>query len=104
MQSNEELLESLREDELEAEMQEIAMADAALLRMTQPVPAEKVVLMDVCSHSFAACLVAAMTAQVLLAPRFGIVQGVKADGSRKVRTIDHFSWSCSAGMLAVRPV
>ena len=47
MQSNEELLESLRDDELEEEMQEIAMQDAALHRMTQPVPAESVVLMDV---------------------------------------------------------
>jgi hypothetical protein len=36
--------------------------------------------------------VASLQNDVLLAPRFGILQQ-KADGSEKVRPIDHFSWS-----------
>ena len=35
--------------------------------------------------------------QVLLAPRFGVEQGVKPDGSVKIRAVDNFSWSHSQG-------
>ena len=28
-------------------------------------------------------------------PRFGIDQGCKPDGTKKVRAVDHFSWSCA---------
>ena len=31
--------------------------------------------------------------QVLLVPRFGVVQGTRANGKAKVRPVDHFSWS-----------
>ena len=34
---------------------------------------------------------------MLLVPRFGITQGLKQDGTVKVRAVDHFSWSCSSG-------
>ena len=51
-----------KEDEWEAKVQENVMEGAALHRMTAPAPAEEVALMGVCSLSFAACLVAAMTA------------------------------------------
>ena len=47
MESNEELLAGLREDEHECELQAIAQQDAALHRMAQPVPASSIVLMDV---------------------------------------------------------
>ena len=35
--------------------------------------------------------------QVLLVPRFGVTQGVKDDGTAKVRAVDHFSWSHAGG-------
>jgi hypothetical protein len=35
------------------------------------------------------------TLQVRLVPRFGVLQGVRADGTPKVRAVDNFSWSCS---------
>ena len=31
--------------------------------------------------------------EVLLVPRFGVVQGTLASGEPKVRPVDHFSWS-----------
>lgn len=35
--------------------------------------------------------------QVLLVPRFSVVQGTRANGVPKVRPVDHFSWSSRAG-------
>ena len=43
-----------------------------------------------------------------LVPRFAVEQGVKPDGSAKIRAIDHFSWSApdaaTAGMKRTRKV
>ena len=38
--------------------------------------------------------------KVRLVPRFGVEQGVKPDGSVKIRAIDHFSWSASDAVTA----
>ena len=35
--------------------------------------------------------------KVLMVPRFGVAQGLKQDGTAKIRAVDHFSWSCAAG-------
>ena len=32
-----------------------------------------------------------------MVPRFGVAQGLKPDGTAKIRAVDHFSWSCAAG-------
>ena len=76
--SNALLLESLREDEFSAELMELTEQDARLGRMTQPSIAES------CYRS-----------DKLLAPRFAVEQGVKSDGSVKIRAVDNFSWSCA---------
>ena len=34
---------------------------------------------------------------MLCCPRFAVAQGVKPDGTEKVRAVDHFSWSFSNG-------
>ncbi len=33
--------------------------------------------------------------QVRLVPRFAVEQGVKQDGTKKIRPVDHLSWSCA---------
>ena len=76
--SNRQLLASLREGEHAQGLMELACLDASLGRMSDPIPAEQCCLDD-----------------VLLAPRFAVVQGVQADGSVKIRAVDHFSWSCT---------
>jgi hypothetical protein len=35
--------------------------------------------------------------QVRLVPRFAVEQGLQADGTLKIRPVDHMSWSHSAG-------
>ena len=35
-------------------------------------------------------------------PRFGVLQGVRADGTPKVRAVDNFSWSCSGSSRTKR--
>ena len=40
---------------------------------------------------------AGITDRVLCCPRFGVVQGVRPDGTTKLRAVDHFSWSCAGG-------
>ena len=74
--SNAKLLAKLREDPFAKHLMELTRKDAALGRMSEPVPAELSQLGD-----------------VLLVPRFGIEQGFKEDGSVKVRAVDNFSWS-----------
>ena len=43
-------------------------------------------------HSLYRCMALAVW-QVKLVPRFAVEQGVKQDGSVKIRAVDHFSWS-----------
>ena len=78
--SNVELLESLREDSNSHALHELAKQDHALGRMSMPVPVESI---DLCSAR--------------LVPRFGVEQGLKPDGSVKIRAVDHFSSSASHG-------
>ena len=74
--SNLELLRKLRPDDHEEALHQLALDDFALGRMSKPVRTNQVDL-----H------------KVRLVPRFGVVQGVKPDGSAKVRAVDHMSWS-----------
>lgn len=75
--SNEKLLTELREDEHSLMLLQLARQDAALGRLSQPMPVEQFPL-----GSF------------LLHPRFA---GVKeqSGGPCKVRALDHFSWSAT---------
>ena len=83
--SNEKLLASLRECEHAQGLMDLARLDASLGRMSDPVPADQ------------CCLDG-----VLLAPRFAVGQGVQADGSVKIRAVDHFSWSSAPEGNATR--
>ena len=74
-QSNQALLQRLRQDEYAVELLEITRADAAKGRLTSPVPAREFDLENVRLH-----------------PRFAATKR-KADGSVKIRAVDHFSWS-----------
>ena len=65
---NLELIDSLKDDVLEQELHDLALLDAKLKRMSQPMP--------VCTGDIQ---------NVKLHPRFGVCQGVKADGTVKVR-------------------
>ena len=76
--SNGQLLASLREDAYAAELMSLTENDSALGRMSPPVPVEQ-------------CDLGSM----LLAPRFAVEQGLKKDGSVKIRAVDNFSWSCA---------
>ena len=76
LQRNTQLIASLREDTFAAELMELTRKDAQLGRMTVPVPVEQ------CDLS-----------EVLLVPRFGVDQGIQADGTVKIRAVDNFSWS-----------
>ena len=78
--SNKELLASLSEDASAEELHKIAFDDAARHRMSKPVRAAEADLDE-----------------LLCCPRFGVEQGVKQDGTKKVRAVDHFSWSRSNG-------
>ena len=69
------LLRQLREDALASELLADTWNDAARGRMTDPVPVESFDL-----------------GRTLLHPRFPNVK-VKPDGSTKVRSVDHMSWS-----------
>ena len=61
-------------------MHSLARDDHCLGRMSEPVPVEGI---DLCS--------------VRLVPRFGVEQGLKPDGSPKIRAVDHMRWSASHG-------
>ena len=78
--SNDELFAQLRYDENEEQLHQIALDDAAKHRMSAPVRVN-----------------ADIAGRVLCCPRFGVEQGVRADGSKKLRAVDHFSWSCAKG-------
>jgi len=78
--SNTELLASLRADANEEQLHKIAFEDWEKHRMSEPVKANDI-----------------DTSQMLCCPRFGVAQGIKPDGSEKVRAVDHFSWSHSNG-------
>ena len=78
--SNRELLASLCEGACAEELHQIAFDDHSKHRMSTPFRAEEVDL-----------------GELLCCPRFGVEQGVKQDGTKKVRAVDHFSWSHSNG-------
>jgi len=75
LEANLELIGSLKDDELARELHGLAMQDAELSRMSFPGPVRELDLRKVKLH-----------------PRFAVCQGRKADGSVKVRAVDHFSW------------
>ena len=79
--SNEELFSQLRSDVNEEQLHQIACDDAAMHRMSFPVRAEP-----------------GITGKVLCCPRFGVEQGVRPDGTLKLRAVDHFSWSHANGL------
>ena len=79
LRNNMHLLPSLREDPQGEELHRLAREDAALGRMTWPVPASEVDMEELRLH-----------------PRFAVEQGQKQDGSAKVRAIDHLSWSAGS--------
>ena len=72
LEKNKNLLSTLREDEHSSELMALTLKDAQLNRMTMPVPIEDIDLSD-----------------IVLAPRFAVVQGVRDDGSIKVRAVDN---------------
>jgi hypothetical protein len=78
--SNSELLAQLRPDVNEEQLHQIAHDDAARHRLSVPRKAD-----------------ASIMGKVLCCPRFGVEQGVRPDGTKKLRAVDHFSWSYSAG-------
>lgn len=73
--SNCQLADTMRADSFEEAVHELTCADASRGWMSYPVPASQCDL---------TC--------VRAVPRFGIEQGVKKDGSIKVRAVDNFSW------------
>ena len=83
--SNAELLKSLREDDNSHALHELAMDDFRLGRMSEPVHANSI-----------------DWSSVRLVPRFGVEQGLKPDGSAKIRAVDHMSWSASHGQKRKR--
>jgi hypothetical protein len=74
-QSNCALLQQLQGGEFEHELMAQTQADAELGRMTRPVPVEQCDLEVVRLH-----------------PRFAVEQGVRPDGTTKIRPVDNFSW------------
>ena len=74
--SNRKLLGSLKLDKFHHELHRLTLEDAAHGRVTYP---REVTEQDL--HDYRLC------------PRFGVEQGLKADGSCKVRAVDHLSWS-----------
>ncbi len=75
-QSNENLFASLKEDQYSQELYTQTCEDAKLGRMTAPQLAS-------------ACELQNMRAS----PRFGVEQGIRLDGTLKIRPIDNLSWS-----------
>ena len=74
---NKTLLENMVQDRLHQELMEVTCKDASLGRMSKPVLAQELDL-----------------TQIRLHPRFAVDQGVRSNGKRKIRAVDHFSWSC----------
>ena len=82
------LLNELREDSNAKALLQLTRDDAAKGRMSEPVPVQSTDL-----------------SKVLLNPRFG-AEKVREDGSKKLRAIDHLSWSpgcASEGGAVQRP-
>ena len=77
--SNQELRALLKEDVNARALHQITLDDHAKGRMSEPV--------RVGSSS------RPPLGQVRLVPRFPITHGTKADGSPKIRAVDHMSWS-----------
>ena len=73
--SNGLLIQKLRQDEHHSELHRLTQADALLGRMKPPRKAADTDL-----------------SYVRLVPRFGVEQGLREDGSVKVRAIDNMSW------------
>ena len=97
-ESNLELLQSMTQSEDSALLHARTLADAELGRMSKPVLAEEVDLRRVSVfRRYVFCCVCRRSWQVRLVPRFAIVQGLKPDGEKKIRPVDHMSWSHSAG-------
>ena len=96
-ESNSQLLASLREDANEDGLHELTKEDWQKSRMTRPLPASAYDLGQVRLHEslrpLGICLHDFLTWQVRCVPRFGVEQGLKVDGSKKLRAVDHFSWS-----------
>ena len=94
-ESNRGLLASLREDANADELDRLAWADAKLGRMSDPVVvnaiSDHLARFQFRSH-WPACS-SYVFWLVRLVPRFSVVQGLRPDGSDKVRPIDNFSWS-----------
>ena len=80
-ESNRELLASLREDANAVALHAVTLEDAALGWMSDPVAIDAVDL-----------------GSVRLVPRFGVEQGLKEDGSVKIRPVDHMSWSAGGSL------
>ena len=72
------LFNSLKDDQWQEELHKATLADAALGRMRPPQLATEVV---------------EELSAIIFHPRFGVEQGVRPDGTTKVRPVDHFSWS-----------
>ena len=89
LRSNMALLQSLNKKAdgaaLTEELYGLACKDAALGRMSWPLPASTLDLEG-----------------VRLNPRFAVVQGEKEDGTPKVRAIDHLSWSAPQDGVPMR--
>jgi len=79
-ESNQALLASMKEDEFAAELHKLTMEDAKLGRMTFPVPANE------------CCL-----SETKLQPGFGVEQGLKTNGQKKIRAVDNMSWGLCEG-------
>ena len=101
--SNVELLESLREDGNSHALHKLAKQDHELGRMSLPVPVEQV---DLCNARLLLFAFVYCGLRLLLfcrlVPRFGVEQGLKPDGSVKIRAVDHMSWSASQGQKRKR--
>ena len=97
-EANRTLIRSLKEDTYGVELLEQTVADAKLGRMSHPVPGGPILLAVVSRRARYLRLPAEQCDldSVRLHPRFSVEQGFKTDGSRKIRAVDHFSWSPGA--------
>ena len=73
---NARIVRGLREDEFSQELYDLTVADSDLNRMSKPVPFDQAEL-----------------GQASVAPRFAVQQGLRSDGSAKIRPVDDMSSS-----------
>jgi len=101
-------LKLLKRDEFEDELHELTLEDARLGRMTQPIPVEQCCLDGTKLHprscGMSSCLCVGLQRWLLVLFRFGVVQGVKANGAPKVRAVDNMSWAHCAGRRSKKRV